>query len=134
MSSRRYSGGASSQSAAIFLILSNVNPWTFLAAHPYIIHKISKTIYTVSPLSNDDDEEAYIEFNKLDDDDDFIDECRAANDASVVKEILVKRAVRYKLSPEANFAMSPKTLKIRTMISLWIYLIYLLLRKSLFVG
>ena len=54
---------------------------------------------------NDDDEEAYIDINKLDDD--FIDECHAANDASVVKKLLAKRAVRYKLSPEATFATSP---------------------------
>ena len=54
---------------------------------------------------NDDLEEAHIEFDKLDDD--FIDECHSANDASVVKKLLAKRDVRYKLSPEATFATSP---------------------------
>ena len=34
----------------------------------------------------------WIDINKLDDD--FIDECHAANDASVVKKLLAKRVVR----------------------------------------
>ena len=40
---------------------------------------------------NDDDEEAYIDINEFDDD--FIDECHAANDASVVKKLLAKRVL-----------------------------------------
>ena len=51
---------------------------------------------------NDDPDESYVEI-----DDDLIDECLANNDANAVKNLLAKRAVRYKLSPEATFATSP---------------------------
>ena len=53
---------------------------------------------------NDDGEEAYIDLDQLDDD--FIDECHATNDASAVRNLLANRAVRYKSSPDANFATS----------------------------
>jgi hypothetical protein len=51
---------------------------------------------------SDDLEEAYIELN-----DEFIDEFHATSDASAIKDLLARRAVRYKLSPDANFATSP---------------------------
>jgi hypothetical protein len=47
-------------------------------------------------------EEAYIELN-----DEFIEECHATSDASAIKDLLARRAVRYKLSPDAKFATSP---------------------------
>jgi hypothetical protein len=49
---------------------------------------------------SDDLEEAYIELN-----DEFIDEFHATSDASVIRD-LARRAVRYKLSPDAKFATS----------------------------
>jgi hypothetical protein len=72
---------------------------------------------TVTPVSSpesrkhpsDDFDDAYIEL-----DDSFIDECQATSDAGAIRDLLARRAVRYKLSP-------------------WIYLTYLLLRKNLFV-
>jgi hypothetical protein len=65
---------------------------------------------TVTPVSSpesrecpsDDLEEAYIELN-----DEFIEECRATSDASAIKDLLARRALRYKLSPNAKFATSP---------------------------
>ena len=83
---------------------------------PFLENRIARAKQiesTITPVSspeprgspNDDLEEAYIELDKLDDD--FIDECLATNDASVVKNLLAKRAVRYKLSPEATFTTSP---------------------------
>jgi hypothetical protein len=39
--------------------------------------------------------------------DDFIDEFHATSDASTIKDLLARRPVRYKLSPDAKFAMSP---------------------------
>jgi hypothetical protein len=91
---------------------------------------------TVTPVSSpesrecpsDDLEEAYIEL-----DDDFIDEFHATSDAGAIRDLLARCAVRYKFSPDAKFVASPIILVIRTMISLWIYLTYLLLRKKLFV-
>jgi hypothetical protein len=50
----------------------------------------------------DDLEEAYIELN-----DEFIDEFHATNDASAIRDLLARRVVRYKLSPDAKFATSP---------------------------
>jgi hypothetical protein len=75
---------------------------------------------------SDDLDEAYIEL-----DDDFIDEFHATSDAGAIRDLLARRAVRYKLSPNAKFVASPIILVIRIMISLWIYLTYLLLRKNL---
>jgi hypothetical protein len=77
---------------------------------------------------SDDLEEIYIELN-----DEFIEEFHATSDASAIKNLLARHVVRYKLSPDAKFATSPIDIRDRIMISLWIYLIYLLLRKSLFV-
>jgi hypothetical protein len=47
-------------------------------------------------------DDAYIELN-----DDFIAEACATRDANAVKELLARRAVRYKLSPDPKFAASP---------------------------
>jgi hypothetical protein len=76
------------------------------------------TVTTVSsPESrkrpSDDFDDAYIKL-----DDDFIAEARAIGDTNVVKDLLARRAVRYKLSPDAKFAASPINLEIRIMISL----------------
>jgi hypothetical protein len=65
---------------------------------------------TVTPVSSpksrecpsDDLDDTYIEL-----DDDFIAEVHATHDANAVKELLARRAVRYKLSPDAKFAASP---------------------------
>jgi hypothetical protein len=65
---------------------------------------------TVTPVSSpesrefpsDNLEEAYIELN-----DDFIDEFHATSNAGAIRDLLARRAVRYKLSPDAKFAMSP---------------------------
>jgi hypothetical protein len=65
---------------------------------------------TVTPVSSpesrecpsDDLEEAYIELN-----DDFIDEFHATSNARAIRDLLARRAVRYKLSPDAKFATSP---------------------------
>jgi hypothetical protein len=65
---------------------------------------------TVTPVSSpesrecpsDDLEEAYIELN-----DEFIEECYATSDASAIRDLLARRAIRYKLSPDAKFATSP---------------------------
>jgi hypothetical protein len=65
---------------------------------------------TVTPVSSpesrecpsDDLEEAYIELN-----DEFIEESHATSDASAIKDLLARCAVRYKLSPNATFAASP---------------------------
>jgi hypothetical protein len=65
---------------------------------------------TVTPVSSpesrecpsDDLEESYIELN-----DEFIDEFHATSDASAIRDLLARRAVRYKLSPDAKFATSP---------------------------
>jgi hypothetical protein len=65
---------------------------------------------TVTPVSSpesrecpsDDLDEAYIK-----PDDDFIDEFHATSDAGAIRDFLTRRAVRYKLSPDANFTASP---------------------------
>jgi hypothetical protein len=65
---------------------------------------------TVTPVSSpesrecpsDDFDDAYIEL-----DNDFTAEARATRDANVVKEVLARRAIRYKLSPDPKFAASP---------------------------
>ena len=44
-------------------------------------------------------------------DDDLVDEINAASTASARKSILEKRAVKYKLSPDAKFATSPINIK-----------------------
>jgi hypothetical protein len=51
---------------------------------------------------SEDLDEAYIEL-----DDDFIDEFHATSDAGAIRDLLARRAVRYKLSPDANFVASP---------------------------
>jgi hypothetical protein len=91
---------------------------------------------TVTPTSSpesrehpsDDFDDAYIEL-----DDAFINECHATSDVGAIRDLLARRAVRYKLSPDAKFAASPIHISDRTMISLWIYLTCLLLRKNPFV-
>jgi hypothetical protein len=65
---------------------------------------------TITPVSSpesrehpsNDLDEAYIEL-----DDDFIDEFHATSDAGAIRDLLARRAVRYKLSPDAKFAASP---------------------------
>jgi hypothetical protein len=65
---------------------------------------------TVTPASSpesreypsDDFDDAYIEL-----DDAFIDEFHATSDAGVIRDLLARRAVRYKLCPDAKFAASP---------------------------
>jgi hypothetical protein len=65
---------------------------------------------TVTPVSSpesrehpsDDFDDAYIEL-----DDDFIDEFHATSDAGAIRDLLARRAVRYKLSPDAKFDASP---------------------------
>jgi hypothetical protein len=65
---------------------------------------------TVTPVSSpesrecpsDDFDNAYIELNA-----DFIAEARATRNAANVKELLARRTVRYKLSPNPKFAASP---------------------------
>lgn len=64
---------------------------------------------TITPASSpeprgdpsDDLGETYIEL-----DDDFIEECHATIDASAIKSLLARQAVRYKMSPDANFVTS----------------------------
>jgi hypothetical protein len=64
----------------------------------------------VAPISSpesrecpsNDLEEAYVELN-----DDFIDEFHATSDAGAIRDLLARRAVRYKLSPDAKFVASP---------------------------
>jgi hypothetical protein len=64
---------------------------------------------TATPVSSpesrecpsDDLDEAYIEL-----DDDFIDEFHATSDAGAIRDLLARRAVRYKLSPDVKFAAS----------------------------
>jgi hypothetical protein len=55
---------------------------------------------------SDDLEETYIELN-----DEFFEEFHATRDASAVKNLLARRVVRYKLSPDAKFATSPINIK-----------------------
>jgi hypothetical protein len=65
---------------------------------------------TVTPASSpesrehpsDDFDDAYIEL-----DDAFIDEFHATSDANSIRDFLARRTVRYKLSPDAKFAVSP---------------------------
>jgi hypothetical protein len=65
---------------------------------------------TVTPVSSpesrecpsDELGEAYIELN-----DEFIDEFHATSDVGAIRDHLARRAVRYKLSPDAKFATSP---------------------------
>ena len=54
----------------------------------------------------DDLEETYVEL-----DDEFIEECNASKDASAIKNLLARRVVNYKLSPDAKFATSPIDIK-----------------------
>jgi hypothetical protein len=56
--------------------------------------------------TSDDLEETYIELN-----DEFIEEFHATRDASAIKNLLARRDVRYKLSPDAKFATSPINIK-----------------------
>jgi hypothetical protein len=65
---------------------------------------------TVTPVSSpesrehpsDNLDEAYIEL-----DDDFIDEFHATSDVGAIRDLLARRAVRYKLFPNAKFVTSP---------------------------
>jgi hypothetical protein len=65
---------------------------------------------TVTPASSpksrehpsDDFDDAYIEL-----DDAFIDEVHATSDAGAIRDLLARRAARYKLSPDAKFAAFP---------------------------
>jgi hypothetical protein len=65
---------------------------------------------TITPVSSpesrecpsDDLEEAYVELN-----DEFIDEFHATSDASAIRDLLARHAIRYKLYPDAKFATSP---------------------------
>jgi hypothetical protein len=65
---------------------------------------------TVTPASSpesrecpsDNLEEAYIELDY-----DFIDEFHATSDVGAIRDLLARRTVRYKLSPDAKFAASP---------------------------
>jgi hypothetical protein len=65
---------------------------------------------TVTPISSpesrehpsDDLDETYIKL-----DNDFIDEFHATSDAGAIRDLLARRAVRYKLSPDPKFAASP---------------------------
>jgi hypothetical protein len=65
---------------------------------------------TVTPISSpesrecpsDDLEETYIELN-----DEFIEEFHATSNASAIKNLLARCVVRYRLSPNAKFAISP---------------------------
>jgi hypothetical protein len=50
----------------------------------------------------DDLEDTYIELG-----DEFIDEFHATSDASAIKDLLARHAVRYKFSPDAKFATYP---------------------------
>jgi hypothetical protein len=51
---------------------------------------------------SDNLEEAYIELN-----DEFTDEFHATSDPSAIRDLLARRAIRYKLSHDAKFATSP---------------------------
>jgi hypothetical protein len=64
----------------------------------YLIGEFSGSLQCPS----DDFDDAYIEL-----DDDFIAEAHATRDAKAVKELLARRVVRYKLSPNPKFAASP---------------------------
>jgi hypothetical protein len=65
---------------------------------------------TVTPVSSpesrehpsDDLDEAYIQLY-----DDFIDEFHATSDAGAIRDLLARRDVRYKVSPDAKFVVSP---------------------------
>jgi hypothetical protein len=65
---------------------------------------------TITPASSpesrehpsDDFDDAYIEL-----DDAFIDEFHSTSEAGAIRDLLARRAVRYKLSPDAKFATSP---------------------------
>jgi hypothetical protein len=76
------------------------------------IENAGNTVTPVTPPessgspSDDLDDDIYIEL-----DDDLIDECLATKDATAVKNLLAKRAVSYKLSPDAKFATSPVNIK-----------------------
>jgi hypothetical protein len=82
---------------------------SFLEARIARTKQIGNT--TVTPASSpesrecpsDDLDEAYIEL-----DDDFIYEFHATSDADAIRDLLARHAVRYKLSPDAKFAASPK--------------------------
>ncbi|KAK1693668.1 hypothetical protein QYE76_010365 [Lolium multiflorum] len=52
--------------------------------------------------SSDDPDEDYVEL-----DDDFIEKCNATTDARKIKKLLAEHAVRYKPSPDPQFATSP---------------------------
>jgi hypothetical protein len=80
---------------------------SFLDATIARTRQIENTVTLVSsPESrecpSDDLEETYIELN-----DEFIEEFHATRDASAIKNLHARRAVKYKLSPDAKFATSP---------------------------
>ena len=82
-------------------------------------------------IGHDDPEETYIDL-----DDDFIDECmnvESSADANAIRNLIQRRDVNYKLSPDSKFATSPINIRDKDYDFLWIYLSYLFLRKALFV-
>jgi hypothetical protein len=80
---------------------------SFLDATISRTKQMGNTVTPVSSLESrecpsDDLKEAYIELN-----DEFIDEFHATTDDGAIRDLLARRVVRYKLSPDAKFAMSP---------------------------
>jgi hypothetical protein len=80
---------------------------SFLDATVARTKQMGNTVTPVSTLESrecpsDDLEEAYIELN-----DEFIDEFHTTSDASAIRDLLARCAVRYKLSPDDKFATSP---------------------------
>jgi hypothetical protein len=81
---------------------------SFLEATIARTKQMGKT--TVTPASSpesrecpsDDLDEAYIEL-----DDDFIHESHATSDTDAIRDLLARRAITYKLSPDAKFVASP---------------------------
>jgi hypothetical protein len=65
---------------------------------------------TITPVSSPESRECpsdNLEVDYIELDDDFIDEFHATSDASAIRDLLARCAVRYKLSPDAKFVASP---------------------------